>query len=97
MAGFLPQAIGWTLLIVELSFQEAVAQEGAGAFRPPEDLVFRKATIVSEGTQMAAEVFAPKSSTGQKLPAIVMAHGWGGVAAQLRSDAAAFARAATWW
>ena len=42
---------------------------------------------------MAAEVFAPKDPKGEKLPTIVMSHGWGGTAAMLRPDAVAFARA----
>jgi dienelactone hydrolase len=42
---------------------------------------------------MAAEVFAPRTATGAKLPTIIMAHGWGGTAAQLRPDAVAFAEA----
>lgn len=42
---------------------------------------------------MAAEVFAPKNPAGEKLPTIVLSHGWGGVASQLRGDALAFARA----
>ncbi len=48
---------------------------------------------MSEGTRMAAEVFAPKNPRGEKLPTIVMSHGWGGTAAGLRPDAVAFARA----
>ena len=47
---------------------------------------------MSEGTRMAAEVFAPKDPKGEKLPTIVMSHGWGGTAAALRPDAVAFAR-----
>ena len=65
----------------------------AADFNPPADIAFRKATIISEGTRMAAEVFAPIKPATEKLPTIVMAHGWGGVAAQLRADAVAFARA----
>ena len=42
---------------------------------------------------MAAEVFAPKAPKSEKLPTIVMSHGWGGTAAALRPDAVAFARA----
>ena len=68
-------------------------------YKPPGDVTFRTADILSEGTRMAAEVFAPKTTGGdqekakEKLPTIVMSHGWGGTADSLRSDAAAFARA----
>ena len=62
-----------------------------GQFAPPEDLDFRQDVIWSEGTRMAAEVFAPKGEGN--LPTILMAHGWGGVAASLRRDAVVFARA----
>lgn len=71
----------------------AIAQERRVSFTPPDDVSFRTAWINSEGTRMAAEVYAPKSPATPKLPAIVMAHGWGGVAANLRPDAVAFARA----
>jgi uncharacterized protein len=84
--------VAW--LIVVASSAPLTAQESAPPFKPPEDVDFRTATIVSEGTRMAAEVFAPKSAaTTDKLPTIVMAHGWGGVAANLRPDAIVFARA----
>lgn len=62
-------------------------------FTPPPDIDYHTANIVSEGVRISAEVFAPKSEAGKKLPAIVMGHGWGGVAAQLRRDAVAFAQA----
>src|SRR5262245_35842756 len=68
------------------------AQEQKQGFKVPEDVTFRRADIVSEGTRMAAEVFAPKDAT-RKLPTIVMSHGWGGTAKMLRPDAIAFARA----
>lgn len=63
------------------------------AFTPPNDISFSRASIISEGTRMSAEVFAPKAAAGKRLPAILMAHGWGGTAALLRPDAIAFARA----
>jgi dienelactone hydrolase len=63
------------------------------SFTPPGDISFRRASIVSEGTRMYAEVFAAKASAGKTLPTILMAHGWGGTAALLRPDAIAFARA----
>lgn len=71
----------------------AHAQQPGVRFTPPDDVVFRTANITSEGTRMAAEIFAPKSPAAEKLPTIVMAHGWGGVAANLRVDAARFAQA----
>jgi len=63
------------------------------AFTPPDDLDYRKTYIVSEGTRMVAEVYSLKSAAGKKLPTILMSHGWGGVAANLRPDAVVFARA----
>jgi dienelactone hydrolase len=60
---------------------------------PPDDIDYRKAGIMSEGTRMAAELFALKSLSGQALPTILMAHGWGGTAAQLRTVGLEFARA----
>jgi dienelactone hydrolase len=65
----------------------------AGDFTPPDDVALRRATITSDGTAMAAEVYSPKKPATERLPTIVMAHGWGGVAAHLRPDAVAFARA----
>lgn len=81
-----------SLVVACLAAQAACAQEPA-AFKSPDDVAFRTATIMSEGTRMAAEVFAPKSPSTEKLPTIVMAHGWGGIAAHLRPDAVRFARA----
>jgi dienelactone hydrolase len=86
------------MFVVLLGLRSAEAWQDDG-FKPPDEVSFRKATIVSEGTRMAAEVFAPAAAandqrpTSEKLPTIVMAHGWGGVAANLRPDAVAFARA----
>ncbi|MDZ4850324.1 MAG: alpha/beta fold hydrolase [Pirellulaceae bacterium] len=69
------------------------AQEKKPEFRAPEDLAFRTADIISEGTRISAELFAPKDPKTDKLPTIVMSHGWGGKKAMLRSDAIVFARA----
>ena len=57
------------------------------AVKTPDDVTFHTAIIISEGTRMAAEVFAPKNPKSDKLPTIVMSHGWGGTAAALRPDA----------
>ncbi len=74
-------------------FVVAACAWGQQAYTPPEDIAFRKANIYSEGTRMSADIFVAKSAGSKKLPTILMAHGWGGTAAVLRSDAAAFARA----
>jgi dienelactone hydrolase len=69
----------------------AILLAQAAPFSPPADLEYRKATIASEGTRMAADVFAPKGDA--RLPCILMAHGWGGTKANFRPDAVVFARA----
>jgi dienelactone hydrolase len=66
----------------------------ADDFTPPEDLRFRRADIISEGVRLTAELFRPKGrAEDEKLPAIILCHGWGGTAAQLRREAIDFARA----
>jgi outer membrane protein assembly factor BamB/dienelactone hydrolase len=67
--------------------------EPPATVRVPDDVSFRRADITSEGTRMAAEVFAPKNPKTEKLPTIVMSHGWGGTAESLRPDAVKFAQA----
>ena len=63
-------------------------------FDVPDEISYRAADILSEGTRMAAEVFAPKESpNGERLATIVMCHGWGGTASHLRADAIVFAKA----
>ena len=62
-------------------------------YTPPEDIAFRKATIISEGSRMAAELFSLKENENKPLPTIIMCLGWGGVAQRLRPDAVVFARA----
>ena len=65
----------------------------AQTFTPPDDLSFRRANIVSEGTRMTAEVYSPRSKQGAKLPTVIMCHGWGGTAAGLRREAVDISRA----
>jgi dienelactone hydrolase len=71
----------------------AWGQKEPAPYKPPEDITYRKATITSEGTRMAAELFALKSNADKALPTLILCHGWGGVAQQLRPEAVAFARA----
>lgn len=63
-------------------------------FSLPDDVTERQADIYSEGTRLAAHIFTPKSAnSGVKLPAIIMAQGWGGAQNSLFRDAAEFAQA----
>ena len=60
---------------------------------PPDDIEYRTANIKSEGSRLSAELFYPKKRTAEKLPTIILSHGWGGQASLLRADAVAFAKA----
>ena len=63
------------------------------AFKAPENIDFRTAKIISEGVRLNAEVLSLKSLAGKQLPTIIMAHGWGGTAANFRWDALQLANA----
>ena len=81
------------LLLAMLSPSLAYGQPKPTAFTPPKGITYRQQTIMSDGTRLAAELFALKSQDAKKLPTIIMCHGWGGTAAALRPDAVAFAQA----
>src|SRR5687767_3872356 len=85
-------AVGGVLVLLVLG-SSAGGQTKPASYKPPEDITFRQATVMSEGSRLAAELFAPKAGDGQALPTIIMCHGWGGVAERLRPDAVVFARA----
>jgi hypothetical protein len=82
-----------SVLLINMVLLPAVAypQDGAASFKPPQDVQFRARDIISEGTRMSAEVFSLKTAEGKKLPTIILCHGWGGVAKDLRPEAIAFA------
>ncbi len=82
-----------TILGVLLTGASVLAQVPNSSANFPEDITFRKADIMSEGTRIAAEVFAPKEPKTEKLPTILMSHGWGGTAKALRPDAVRFSQA----
>lgn len=65
----------------------------AARYRPDPDIVFRVANATSEGVRLHVELFSRDGVTGQKLPTVIMAHGWGGTAAAFRRDANDLARA----
>jgi hypothetical protein len=71
----------------------SIGQEKPVAYSPPEGISHRTADIMSEGTRLSAELFAPAEKADEPLPTIIMCHGWGGLVENLRPDAAAFARA----
>src|SRR4051812_21661002 len=60
---------------------------------PPKDIAYRRASIVSEGIRLAADVYTLKDNEDKALPTIIMSHGWGGVAKSLTPQALDFARA----
>jgi uncharacterized protein len=72
---------------------QAPQRTAAPNFRVPENLEFRTARIISEGVRLHAELFSLKSLSGKPLPTIIMAHGWGGTAANFRRDAMDLANA----
>jgi dienelactone hydrolase len=54
----------------------------------------RKIVLFSEGTQLAADIYAPAAEAGvSNRPAILLCHGWGGLKEQLSEYARAFASA----
>ena len=68
-------------------------QQSSPAFKAPDNIDYRPANIMSEGVRMHAEIFSLKALAGKQLPAIIMAHGWGGTAATFRRDAIDLANA----
>jgi len=80
-------------LAVWLTSSGLHSQSQPPGFPVPDEVAFRSENILSEGTRMAAEVFSPKEPKSEKLPTIVMSHGWGGTVVALRPDAIVFARA----
>ncbi|MEM8985761.1 MAG: CocE/NonD family hydrolase [Pseudomonadota bacterium] len=82
----------FALLIATLTAPGATsAQE---KFVLPHDVEQRKTDIYSEGTRLTAHIFTPKSTAeGDRLPAVIMAQGWGGTQRSIFRDAAAIAQA----
>ena len=77
-------------LFLLVNCMEVDAQSESAPYRAPDDITFRQATIISEGSRLAAEVFSLKGNEEKQLPTIVMCHGWGGIAAGLRPEAVAW-------
>jgi pimeloyl-ACP methyl ester carboxylesterase len=83
----------WWGFVLLLATPPAWAQVSSPTYQPPADVTYRRATIISEGSRLAAELFLLKDNESQPLPTIIMCHGWGGVAERLRPDAVTFAGA----
>jgi dipeptidyl aminopeptidase/acylaminoacyl peptidase len=63
-------------------------------FEPPPSVEMREVTIWSDGYRLDGDVFLPKGlKADEKLPAILLSHGWGGTKASSRRTAAKFAAA----
>src|SRR5215510_11845676 len=80
-------------MLVLIVSDRSWAQKEPPAYKPPDGIAFRKATIVSEGSRLTAELFTLKENEAKAQPTIIMSHGWGGVAERLRQNAIDFARA----
>jgi dienelactone hydrolase len=62
-------------------------------YRPPQGIGFKAADFFSDNVRLTAQWFYAVENERRKLPTIIIAHGWGGTAANLRQDAIDFARA----
>ncbi len=85
--------LAWVAFFSPVAMIGASAQEPKSADHASDGVTCRAADIISEGTRMSAEVFAPEGSEEKKLPTIIMSHGWGGTAEHLRHSATEFAQA----
>ncbi len=70
-----------------------IRPSSAADFKAPDNIDYRVANVISEGVRLHAELFSLKSLSGKPLPTIIMAHGWGGTAANFRRDAIDLANA----
>jgi dienelactone hydrolase len=70
-----------------------IRPSSSAAFKAPDNIDYRVANVMSEGVRLHAELFSLKSLAGRQLPTVIMAHGWGGTAANFRRDAIDLANA----
>jgi acetyl esterase/lipase len=58
------------------------------------DIQKQSADIISDGIRISADIYRPKSTDqNRRFPAVIMSHGWGGVASHLSETASDIARA----
>ena len=79
-----------TKLVTFCLVATALILSGADALA---QIVERKVSLYSEGTRLSGTVFYLQPLDGQKLPTIILSHGWGGTASMLRPQAERFANA----
>jgi uncharacterized protein len=65
----------------------------AKSYRAPQEISYRSDDFYSDNVRLSAQWFYAAENAGKKLPTVVMAHGWGGLAARFRKDAIDLARA----
>jgi uncharacterized protein len=81
------------ILVLSCLFTLLCLQTRAENAESTDAIEARKVNIMSEGVRMSGDAYSLKSLAGEKLPTIIMAHGWGGTAAMLRPQAVDFAKA----
>src|SRR5512145_2340008 len=77
-----------TLLLLIFSAAAVLADVRSDAAAKPKDVIrkieSRKVDIWSDGTRMSGTIFRPQGLTAEdKLPAIILCHGWGGLRSHL--------------
>lgn len=71
----------------------APARASYPEYRLPDDVTARRVTFLSEGTPLVGHVVQAKTQAGQRLPAIILCQGTGGLQHYHLAQAIAFARA----
>lgn len=71
----------------------AAPADAASDYRPPADVHVRPAGFLSDNVRLAGAWFQAAGGEGGRRPTVILAPGWGGVAADLRADAVDLARA----
>lgn len=83
------RAVLLPLLSVLLVLPSAAGAQSRPAL--PDGVSHSAVDIWSEGTRMAGDLYRPAQADNQRLPAIIMSHGWGGTKAGLARNAIRFA------
>lgn len=86
-------AFSFVLCLVSSAVAQQTTYPPLPPFQVPDSVEVRHVDIYSEGTRMSGQFYSDKANAGKKLPTIIMAHGWGGLAAHLEREAVAFAQA----